>query len=163
MDAKSAIQETFNVSTMVMTSYLSDLDDTELMNRPGPGCQHVAWQLGHLIVAENQLLNMVCPGKGVELPAGFAEQHNKDAANSDERRLFATKEEYLALFAQSEAAIKAALSELSAEDLDAPSPEGLRNMFPTVGHVFILLGTHRLMHAGQWVPIRRALNKPVVI
>jgi hypothetical protein len=36
-------------------------------------------------------------------------------------------------------------------------------MFPTVGHIYLLIATHQLMHAGQFVPVRRALGKPVVI
>jgi hypothetical protein len=36
-------------------------------------------------------------------------------------------------------------------------------MFPTMASMFILTATHPLMHAGQFVPVRRALGKPVVI
>jgi hypothetical protein len=36
-------------------------------------------------------------------------------------------------------------------------------MFPTAGHIYLLIATHGLMHAGQFVPVRRKLGKPVVI
>ncbi|MBC7967636.1 MAG: DinB family protein, partial [Fuerstia sp.] len=52
MDVKSAIKETFGISNMVLNSYVGDFTDAELMRRPGPGCNHVAWQLGHLISSE---------------------------------------------------------------------------------------------------------------
>ena len=163
MNAHDSIMVTMDMSAMVLTKYISDLSDNELMMRPGPGCNHVAWQLGHLISAEVSLLNMVCPGKGAELPAGFAENHSKDAAGSDDRAQFATKQEYLELFEKVRSATKAALAELSAADLDQPGPEQFRNMFPTVGHLFVLISTHGMMHAGQFVPLRRALGKPVLI
>ncbi|MEZ6091100.1 MAG: hypothetical protein R3C05_24380 [Pirellulaceae bacterium] len=67
------------------------------------------------------------------------------------------------LFSQVEAATFKALDTQSDSDLDKPSPEFLRNMFPTVGSIFVLLATHQLMHAGQLVPVRRALQKPVLI
>ena len=163
MDAASALGATFTTCNMVLSAYISDFSDSELLNRPGPGCQHMAWQLGHLIVAERDLLAGVCPGKEPSLPEGFAEKYTKDTAGEDDPRQFHTKDEYVALLEASEKAVRAALGSLSAEDLDAPSPEHFRNMFPTVGNIFVLIATHRLMHAGQWVPIRRALGKPVVI
>ncbi len=36
----------------------------------------------------------------------------------------------------------------------------MREYAPTVGVVLMLLATHFLMHAGQFVPIRRKLGKP---
>ena len=41
------------------------------------------------------------------------------------------------------------------KDLDNPGPEEMRQYAPTVGSVLLLLGSHWLMHAGQFVPIRR--------
>ena len=79
MNAKDAIRSSANFSSMVLTSYLSDLDDADLMRRPGEGCNHLAWQLGHLISSEVHLLESVAPGKGIELPAGFADAHSKEA------------------------------------------------------------------------------------
>ena len=57
----------------------------------------------------------------------------------------------------------AGLDDLSNEDLDAESPEHFRSFCPTVGHMFILIGTHPMMHAGQFVPVRRKLGKPVLL
>jgi len=38
----------------------------------------------------------------------------------------------------------------------------MREYAPTVASVLMLLGTHWLMHAGQFVPIRRKLGKPAL-
>ena len=62
MHAKEAIKTAYDLSQMVLTSYVSDLSDTELMTRPCAGCNHVAWQLGHLISSEVGLLESVAPG-----------------------------------------------------------------------------------------------------
>ena len=51
MNAKDAIRSSGNLSTMVLKTYISDLDDADLMRRPGEGCNHLAWQLGHLIAS----------------------------------------------------------------------------------------------------------------
>jgi hypothetical protein len=163
MQTTQAIEATLGVSDMVLRSYVGDLTDSELLTRPGVGCNHIAWQLGHLIVSDCDLLESVCPGKGIALPAGFREHHSKENAASDDPSQFASKEEYLKLMDQTQAATRAALAGFTNEALDAESPEHFRGMFPTVGHIFVLIATHALMHVGQFVPVRRALGKPVVI
>ena len=59
MNTKDAIKQTYEFSHMVLSGYLDDFSDDELMNRPGDGCNHIAWQLGHLISSECDMLNMV--------------------------------------------------------------------------------------------------------
>ncbi len=163
MNTQDALRETFATSSAVLTTYIQDLSDAELLHRPGPGCNHVAWQLGHLISAECFLLDSICPGAAIKLPEGFAERHSKETTAVEDPTKFDSKEQYLALFKQVREASLSALAKLSDAELDKPSPERFAQMFPTVGSMFILLATHPLMHAGQFVPVRRALGKPVVI
>lgn len=163
MNVKDAIRQTFGLSNAVLSAYIGDLTDAELMQRANPGCNHVAWQLGHLIASEVGLLNAIQAGAGPELPAGFAEQHSKDKTGSNNPADFCTKQQYLELAEQVHAATLKLLDDYPEADLDSPSPEHLRGMFPTMGMVFLLIATHPMMHAGQFVPVRRALGKPVVI
>lgn len=163
MNAKDAINGSMDMGYMVLKKYVADLDDADLMHRPATGCNHLAWQLGHLISSEVGLLNQVCPGSGPELPAGFAEAHKKDKAESNDPSKFGTKQQYLDLLDKVRDATKAALAKLSDADLDNPGPEAMRGFCPTVGSFFTLIATHPLMHAGQFVPVRRALGKPIVI
>lgn len=163
MNAKDAIRDTLNLSHTVLKSYVGDLSDADLMRRPGPGCNHIAWQLGHLITSECSLLSGIQAGSAPDLPAGFAEKHAKDQATNDDPKQFATKDQYLTLTEKVHAATLALLDGYPEADFQKPAPENLRQMFPTMGTVFLLIATHPMMHAGQFVPIRRALGKPVVI
>jgi hypothetical protein len=163
MNAKDAIRDTLNLSHFVLKSYIGDLTDAELLMRPGKGCNHVAYQLGHLISAECSLLNGIRPGSAPELPAGFAEQYTKANAGSDDPARFLTKQQYLELTEKMHAATLALLESYPEADFAKPSPESFRKRFPTMGSIFVLIATHPMMHAGQVVPIRRALGKPVVI
>ena len=43
--------------------------------------------------------------------------------------------------------------------LDDPGPEPMREYAPTVAVVLTMLGAHWLMHAGQFVAVRRKLGK----
>jgi hypothetical protein len=163
MNAKDAIRSMMEMSWSILGRYVADLDDGDLLHRPGTGCNHLAWQLGHLITAEVGILNAVCPGAGPELPAGFAEQHDKSTVASDDPKKFCTKQEYVDLTKKVHEASVVALTKLPDADLDKPAPESFKQMFPTVGAVLMLIAAHPLMHAGQFVPVRRALGKPIVM
>lgn len=162
MNVRDALHSTMDMSSMVLKTYLTDLTDADLMRRPGPGCNHLAWQLGHLIASDNSLLEAIRPGAGTPLPEGFAKQHSKETTAENDPARFCTKQQYLDLYDKVHSAVLAALDKVTEADLDQSSPEKFE-MFPTVGSIFVLLATHPMMHAGQFVPVRRALGKPVVI
>lgn len=161
MDTKGAIRASMDLSEVVFKGYLDDLQDSELLLSPGEGCNCLAWQVGHLIASEVSLLDTVCPGKGAELPEGFADAHSKDAAASGDTSKFLSLADYMSLFDTVRESTVAALEGLSDTDLDAETPEHFRSFCPTAGHLFTLIGTHPMMHAGQFVPVRRQLGKPV--
>lgn len=163
MNAKDTLRDTLNLSMLVLKSYVGDLTDAELLQRPGPGCNHIAWQLGHVINSACGLMNAIRPGSAPELPAGFAEQHGKEATGSDDPSRFLSKQKYLDLFDTVNGAFLKLLDEFPETDFGRPSPEALRKRFPTMGSLFVLIASHPMMHAGQVVPVRRALGKPVLI
>lgn len=160
MKTVDLIKAVLTPSDMVVRKYLDDLTDADLLRRPCAGANHIAWQLGHTIVAEHQLIDMVCPGKMPPLPAGFAEKHTKDTAALDAPQAFLTKAEYLAQYSAQRAGTLAAAEQLSEEQLAAPTPEKVRMFAPTVAAMFTNQAGHWLMHAGQWVIVRRQLGKP---
>lgn len=163
MNTTEAITATMDVSSMVLKAYVGDLTDSDLMNRPQEDCNHLAWQLGHLIASECSLLKQIQPGAAPELPERFAEKHAKETAGENDPAKFCSKQEYLDLHDKVREATKAALEKTSDADLDLPGPEKFREFMPTVGHVYILIATHVMMHAGQFVPVRRALGKPILL
>ncbi len=163
MNTNDAIRSSANLSSMVLKTYISDLDDADLMRRPGEGCNHLAWQLGHLISSEVQLLDRVAPGQGTELPAGFADAHSKEACNNDDPAGFHGKQTYVELFDKVRAASLAALDAYAQSDFDNPAPEDFREFCPTMGDMFTLIATHPMMHAGQFVIVRRQLGKPILM
>ena len=159
MDTRTAIKTAINTANMIATSYLGDLTDTEMMHRPAPGCNHIKWQLGHLFVSENQMINQCIPGALPELPAGFAEKYTKETATSDHPDDFDSKEELMKIYEQQRAATIAALENTPIEDLNNESPEPIRGYAPNFGAAFLMQDVHWMMHAGQWAIIRRQLGR----
>ena len=163
MDAKQAIKAGIDMAAMVCDSYLGDLSDEELMKRPHAGCNHIKWQLGHLISSEHQMISGIAPETTPALPDGFAERYAKEQAGSDDPTAFDSKEELMRVYQVQRAATLTALENFPAEKLGDEGPEQMRAYAPTMASIFSLQGSHWLMHAGQWVPIRRECGKDIVI
>ena len=158
MDIKQAIVSSLAQTDMIVNAYLSDLKPEELLVRPIPGANHIAWQLGHLISSERTLIDKVAPGKYEPLPPGFDEAHKKDAATTDDPARFRTKEEYERLAGQVRAGTLRIVEEMAPADFDRPV-EKMPPTVKTVGDMFFFVSMHWLMHAGQWAIIRRKLGR----
>ncbi len=100
MNMIDVLTGSFGRSKMVTTMLLNDLSDQELLQRPAPGANHIAWQLGHLISSIRFFGEAIKPGSMPELPDGFSQQHSKEAAGNDDPASFLTKDQYVALLDQ---------------------------------------------------------------
>jgi uncharacterized damage-inducible protein DinB len=159
MNAHDAIKTGWQMADFISTGYISDLSEQELMHRPAPKANHIAWQLGHLVAAEHKMVEDCFPGSMPKLPAGFAEKYAKETASSDDPADFVKKDEVLKIYQEQRAGAEAKLNSLSEADLDKATPEAMQGYAPTVGSLFSLLGTHWVMHAGQWAVVRRQLGR----
>ncbi|WZO96353.1 DinB family protein [Isosphaeraceae bacterium EP7] len=157
MTAKDLIDQGLARSEFFLEKYLEGLDDADLTLVPIEGMNPIAWQLGHLISTDTRLLEMIRPGAA--LPPGFAEAHPRDPSASS--GAFLTKAEYFDLHGKVRAATRAVLETMDDAGLDTPSPEAVRKNFPLVGNMLNLMGQHAVLHAGQFVAVRRALKKPI--
>ncbi len=163
MRAHDVIFQMLDTARFVTMTYLSDLSDAELLVRPVPNSHHVAWQLGHLLHSEWMMLEGVRAGVAPQLPDRFAEYHSKNAATDDDPEHFLSKDGYLHLMAGVREATRGVLVQLSEDELDAPGPEAMRSYAPKIGSVFLMIGSHEIMHAGQIAVLRRKLCKEVLI
>ncbi|MGC4002672.1 MAG: DinB family protein [Pirellulales bacterium] len=91
------------MTDMIIGKYLDDLNDAEFLLRPHPKSHHIAFQLGHLISSEAQIIEAIAPGKSIPLPVGFHETYTKANECSDDPSKFLTKAEYLRLYRESSA------------------------------------------------------------
>lgn len=160
MTPNDALKIGLDMAEFVSLAYLEDLTDADLMKRPTAGANHINWQIGHLIAAENSIMNGAIPGSMPALPDGFAAKYAKDTAASDDASKFCTKAELLKAYKEQRAGTLAALAKCSGNDLSCESPESIRSYAPNVAAAISMQGSHWLMHAGQWVVVRRQLGRP---
>ena len=162
MSPKDAIRNTIGTSDFILNAYIGDLSDADLLVRPVPGMNHIAWQLGHLLAAEHRWAEILQPGLSPKLPEGFEDKYGKETAKSDDPKNFHTLAEYQALMkAQREATMKV-LDAVDEATLDQPR-ESLPDYAKTPAALLNMIGIHPLMHCGQFVAVRRQLGKPVTI
>ena len=160
MGPKDVIRNTLDTSDFIIKAYVNDLSDEELRLVPVEGMHPIALQLGHLIYAEHMFKEWVEPGSAPPLPAGFAEAHDIKKADGDTSR-FLTRDAYLKLWDEQRAATKALLDRLSDADLGDNRGGKLPPWAPTVSAALNMIGMHALNHSGQFVAVRRKLNKPI--
>lgn len=163
MKTCEAIKTNYLTSQMVCGAYLSDLTDTEAMQRPHPGCNHINWQVGHVIASENMMGNAVVPGGLPALPEGFAEKYSKETATSDNASDFIPFSELQKIAKTQSDAVVAMLDGITDEKCDEPAPEAMHAYASNLGAVCNMMGSHWMMHAGQWVIVRRQLGREIAI
>jgi hypothetical protein len=159
MNTRQALRLCLDAADMITRAYLDDLTDTELLVRSVPGANHIAWQLGHLIVSENGMMNGVRPGSMPALPSGFSEKYTADTSRLDSAGCFHPKSTYLELYTLQRSATLAALETLSDGELDNTAPEPHSRYTKNIGDLVSMIGTHWVMHAGQWAITRRKLGR----
>jgi uncharacterized damage-inducible protein DinB len=158
MTSKDILRHVVVFAHRVTQAYIADLEDAELFVRSVPNANHIAWQLGHLLASNHHMLKALGYA-GLNLPKGFEAAYTTESAASDDPANFSNKAEYLLLIDQAEAASLAAIDATPESRFDEPAPEPMRAHIPNVAAILAILGTHWLMHAGQFVPIRRKLGK----
>ena len=161
MHVKDMLRGAWGRSKMVTEMLLGDLSDAEILQRPVPEANHIAWQLGHLVLSLNYFGEAVQPGAMPKLPAGFAEQHAKETAGSDDASAFLSKSDYLRLLDEQRQALAGLLDGLPESRLGDAAPAEMQGYAPKIIDVLELTAAHELMHSGQITVVRRKLGKPV--
>ncbi len=159
MQTSEAIKLGLDTAQMVAMAYLGDLTDEELLKRPHPQCNHINWQVGHLIASEHDMAKVANPHQPA-LPTGFADMYSRENAQHDDPAKFCSKEELMTVYETQRAGVLAGLAKTG--DGDWQKETGI-SYAPTVAAIYTMIGGHWLMHCGQWVIVRRQLGKPVVI
>lgn len=159
MTVKDAVRTSLEMDANLLGMLLADLSDADLLVRPVPGANHIAWQIGHCLTGE-AAFQAGLGGPAHELPAGFAALYGKEGAAKDTG--FLTRDEYLRLAKEVRATTLKVLDRLSDADLAKPSPPSFASYAPTYLSLLLLCGQHAMMHIGQFSVVRRKLGKPIV-
>src|SRR5437763_1406712 len=131
MKPTELLADMYDQQLQLMKMTLGDFTDAEMLVRPCEGANHAAWQLGHLITSEAQLINMATPGAIPEQPAAFVERHGPKGTQLIDG--FDSKDRLLELLTQIRETSVKWVEGLSDADMDRPMPKALEGFAPTVG------------------------------
>jgi hypothetical protein len=157
------LQRILNITYELANLLLSDFSDNDLLVRPVPKANRIAWELGHWIIREYRLIGSQNLGMNFpQLPVGFEQQHSDATAGQEPPVGFFSKTEYTDILAAIHQATTAALARLSDTDLDAPVSGEARVWWLTLGELFAQAIYMRGAQLGQLTIARRQLGKPVL-
>ena len=162
MTGKEALKTALTSTQDAFNMYLGDLSDADILVRPVPSANNIAWQLGHLITSEVWLMSEL-PGATYPDTGMVMTDYSKETALSGPKAGYLTKAKYLDAFAKVRAASIANVERLTDADFDKPTKGPMAKVAPRLGDLVILTANHTLMHGGQFTVVRRALGKPVVM
>ena len=144
-------------------SLLEDIDDDDWFRRPGNVVTHVAWQIGHLAIAEYGLVLFRQRGRRSEdaelMSARFRKQFSRGSTPDPDPTNCPAPQEIREVFARVH---KQALTELASypeEQLDEPVEEPYAAFATKLG-ALLFCPAHEMLHAGQIGLLRRLLDKP---
>ena len=140
---------------------LADLPTADWFRMPAEGITHIAWQVGHLAVAQYRLalvrLRGELPTDQSLMPTGFVEQFGKGSVAAPDPTQNPTIEEIRMVFENVHAQVLHEAPHFS-ESLLAETSLPRHSMFETKLGALAWCGNHEMVHAGQIALLRRLLG-----
>lgn len=144
---------------------LDDVQPDEWFQRPSGGITHLAWQVGHLAMAQYGLTMLRLRGKEPEdqeiITNSFFRTFKKGTQPSFDKSDYPPIEEILTVFRRVHESALQELAGYQDEDLQESLPEPHAVFDTKLGSVFFC-SKHEMMHAGQIGLLRRELGKEPV-
>src|SRR5690606_27351268 len=95
MDAHRLLKSAFTTSHYILTVYLKDLEEKDILMSPLEGMNPIAYQLGHLILNEHRAIEGIRPGSAPALPDGFEDNHSAAVLEGPGKEGYLLLKEYL--------------------------------------------------------------------
>jgi hypothetical protein len=145
------------------TIWLLDHTPKEEWFRMSGGVTHVAWQVGHLAIAEHRLALWRIRGERPEdadlIPGQFRECFKAESVPSPDANKYPGQDEIRAVFDRVHAQVLWEIPQLKEEELDQPV-EHPHPYAKTKLLALLWCAHHEMVHAGQIGLLRRQLGHP---
>lgn len=142
---------------------IDDLDESDWFAYRGEFVTHIAWQVGHLAMAEYALTMIRVRGKQPAdadlISNDFFRAFQKGSKPNPDPATSPNIAEIRATFDRIHAQALRELANYADEELDVPLPEPHAVFSTKLGSVFFC-SAHEMLHAGQIGLLRRQLGKP---
>jgi hypothetical protein len=141
---------------------LDNTNPDEWFEQPTEGVTHIAWQAGHLAMAEYRLclerLRGHRPDDEEIVPTDFGACFRRETVPAADPDLYPTPARILVVLERVHQQTLHELKELSEKDLDEPPLPPVHPLFDTKLGALLWCAQHEMVHAGQIGLLRRLLG-----
>lgn len=160
---KDVIVQQLHSGQYLIDKLTADLSDAEYFRPPIPGGNHTAWIIGHIACSEDSIIAAIT-GSPSRLPEATHKLFKGGAPCTADAGTFPPRKQIDEMFRNSRAHTLEAVKAFNMSLWDNPSPEGwTKDVFPTLGSMWALQGTHQYWHIGQLTVCRKAMGKKQVL
>ncbi|PQO32729.1 DinB family protein [Bremerella cremea] len=143
--------------------FIDGLEPELWFRMPNEGVTHIAWQVGHVTLANYGLGMLRIRGKKAEdaslVPESYSELFGRGSTPSADQSIHPSVERMIEIYKKVNDHLLTELETYTLEQLDEPSlPE--HPLFKTKFDTLIFLPYHVMMHFGQMGLLRRLSGKP---
>jgi uncharacterized damage-inducible protein DinB len=143
-------------------SLLEDLEPDDWFRMPSEGVTHIAWQVGHLAMAQFRLclerLRNLQPGDWDLISKDALRQFAKGTTPDADASAYPTAVEIRGMLDRVHAAVLREVPQYQGDDLDKPLANP-HPIFKTKLEALYFCSKHEMLHAGQIGLLRRLLGK----
>ena len=160
---KDVVLEQLRLGEYLIEKFTADLSDPEYFMVPAEGANHAGWILGHIAVSEDAITS-AATGSPKRLPEPTHELFKGGTECRPDASKYPTRSKIDELFRNARVHTVEALKGFDEGRWDDPSPdEYSEEIFPTLGSLWAVQGTHQYWHIGQLTVCRTALKKGRVL
>lgn len=146
----------------MLREFLEALEPELWFQFPHEGVTNIAWQVGHITVANYGLGLVRIRGKRAEdaalLPESYMKIFGRGSVPSTDRGVYPSEERLVEIFNRVNAQVEQEMQSYTLEQLEEPS-EPAHPMFQTKFDTLVFLPYHAMMHFGQMGLLRRLAGK----
>jgi len=160
---KEVVLQQLSMGQYLMGKFTEDLTDQEYFKPPTEGANHAAWIVGHIACSEDSLVAAIT-GVAKRIPDSTFELFKGGSQCIPDASKYPSRKQIDELFRTSRAHTAECLKKYDEARFDDPPPKGWdKELFPSMGAIWGLQGTHQYWHIGQLTVCRQALNKKHVL
>ena len=156
---KDVIMVQLKTGAELIGKFTADLTDAEYFVAPTPELNHTGWVLGHLACSEDWGIGLLS-GQDKKIDTAIHERFAGGKPCTQGPADYPTAGELQTYFQDTRTRLVNALEGFDDNRWDEASPEGApKELFPTLGTLWGLMGFHQFWHIGHITACRAAMKK----
>ena len=161
--AKDVLLYQFQIGQMLFEQFTGDFSDGEYFQSPVEGANHAGWIVGHIAVSEDSMSAGILDSPK-RLPESIQEMFRGESTCFPDASKYPARKELDEMFLNTRANVLESLKTFDESRWNDPSPEDwTKEVFPTLGSIWGMMGVHQFWHIGQLTVCRKALKKKNVL